>query len=154
MPAWLIWLIIAGALALAETASVTLVFAMFAGGAAAAALVAGLGAPVWLQLIVAALASVALLAGLRPLIRRHLFTGPSTPSGSERLLGQEAVVTHVVTAYEGRVRLNGGEWTARAANRDLVLPVGTLARVVRIDGATAVVEFHPDLGYAGETAVR
>ncbi|MEO6886885.1 MAG: NfeD family protein, partial [Jatrophihabitantaceae bacterium] len=61
MPAWLIWLIASGVLAAAETATLTLVLVMFAGGAAAAAVTAAFGGPVFVQFLVAIVATLALL---------------------------------------------------------------------------------------------
>jgi len=139
MPPWLIWLIVAGVLAAAEAASLTFVLIMFAGGALAAAVTAGLGGGVLLQCIVATGATVALLGGVRPIARKHLMPGPGTSTGSEALVGQEAIVLSEVTAHDGRVRLNGGEWTARAYDERQVLPAGTVVRVMKISGATAVV---------------
>lgn len=152
MSAWLIWLIVAGLFAGAETASTTLVFVMFSGGAAAAAGVAALGAPVAVQALVAIVVSAALLAAVRPVVRRHLMSGPAAVTGSDALVGREAIVLRSVDADDGRVRLNGGEWTARTATRGQVLPPGSLVRVVRIVGATAVVELDSHYGYAGESA--
>jgi membrane protein implicated in regulation of membrane protease activity len=139
MPDWLIWLIIAGVLSAAEAASLTLVLVMFAGGALAAAVTAALGGPILVQVIVAIVATVALLGGVRPVARRHLLAGRTTTTGSDRLVGQEAVVLREVNAQDGRVRLNGGEWTARAYDTSQVLPAGTVVRVMKISGATAVV---------------
>ncbi len=48
-----------------------------------------------------------------------------------------------VDAHDGRVRLNGGEWSARAFDERQVLPAGTVVRVMKITGATAVV-LHED----------
>jgi membrane protein implicated in regulation of membrane protease activity len=78
---------------------------------------------------------------------------PLVITGSDRLIGREAVVLSSVDAHDGRVRLNGGEWTARTADRAQVLPPGTVVRVVQIDGATAVVVLDANYGYAGETAI-
>lgn len=153
MSAWLVWLIVAGLFAGAETASTTLVFVMFSGGAAVAASVAALGAPVAVQALVAIVVSIALLAAVRPVVRRHLMSGPPAITGSDALVGREAVVLQSVDANDGRVRLNGGEWTARTANRSQVLPPGSVVRVVQIVGATAVVELGSHYGYAGETAI-
>jgi membrane protein implicated in regulation of membrane protease activity len=152
MPAWLVWLIVAGVFAAAETASTTLVFVMFSGGAAAAAVSAALGAPVVLQALIAILASVALLVGVRPIARRHLLADPDIKTGSAALVGREAVVLTAVDAYDGRVRLNGNQWSARTSDRTQVLPAGTVVRVVKIDGATAVVELDANHGYAAESA--
>jgi membrane protein implicated in regulation of membrane protease activity len=152
MSAWLIWLIVAGLFAAAETASTTLVLVMFAGGAASASVVAALGAPAVVQALVAVIASAALLGAVRPVLRRHLSDVPDAPMGTDALVGKDALVLSVVDAYSGRVRLNGGEWTARSADRTQVLPAGTVVRVVKIDGATAVVEIGPDYGFLGANA--
>jgi membrane protein implicated in regulation of membrane protease activity len=61
-------------------------------------------------------------------------------------------VLNSVNADDGRVRLHGAEWSARTTDRDLVLPPGTVVRVVQIDGATAVVGVDPQLGYADDRA--
>lgn len=139
MPDWLIWLIAAGVLAAAEVSSLTFVLIMFAGGAVAGAITAAAGGSFLLQVLVAILATVALLAGVRPVARRHLMSGPGTTTGSDRLVGQEAIVLSEVTAHDGRVRLEGGEWSARSYDPTQVLPAGTVVRVMKINGATAVV---------------
>lgn len=138
MPDWLIWLIAAGVFAAAETASLTFVLLMFAGGAAAGAVTAALGGPVLLQFIVAIAATLALLGGVRPIARQHLTATGVAVMGSDALVGMEAVVLATVDARDGRVRLNGGEWSARAYDQASIDP-GTVVRVVRIDGATALV---------------
>jgi membrane protein implicated in regulation of membrane protease activity len=143
VPDWLIWLIAAGVLAAAEVTSLTFVLIMFAGGALAGALTAAVGGPVVLQVIVAIVATVALLGGVRPVARRHLMSGTGTTTGSERLVGQEAIVLSEVTAHDGRVRLDGNEWSARAYDKGQILPAGTVVRVMKINGATAEV-LHED----------
>ena len=60
-----------------------------------------------------------------------------------RSLASSAVVLATVTEDAGRVRLNGGEWTARALDPRQELTPGTKVSVVRIDGATAVVWQDP-----------
>ncbi len=143
MPDWLIWLIVGGGLALAETLTMTFVLVMFAGGAVAAAVVAAFGAPVTAQILVALGVSLALLAGVRPIAREHMLSSPTAATGSDALVGMEAVVLNQVDAQGGRVRLNGGEWSARAFDHDQVLPAGTVVRVMSITGATAVVWQEP-----------
>jgi membrane protein implicated in regulation of membrane protease activity len=135
----LLWLIAAGVLAAAEATTLTFVLIMFAGGALAGAITAAVGGPALLQVIVAIAATVALMVGVRPVARRHLMSGPDTATGSDALIGQEAVVLSEVTAHDGRVRLNGAEWSARAYDHQQVLPAGTVVRVMKITGATAVV---------------
>jgi membrane protein implicated in regulation of membrane protease activity len=139
MPDWLVWLIAAAVFAAAEAASLTFVLVMFAGGAAAAAIVAAVGGPVLLQCIIAIVATVALLGGVRPIARKHLTAGTGTTTGPEALVGTEAVVLSEVDSRDGRVRLNGAEWSARAFDHTQVLPAGTVVRVMKITGATAIV---------------
>jgi membrane protein implicated in regulation of membrane protease activity len=143
MSAWLVWLIISGALAAAEAASLSLVLIMAAGGAAAAALTAAAGGPAALQVVVAILGTLALLWLVRPVAIRHLNADPRMVTGSEALIGHEAVVLREVTRDDGRVRLNGAEWSARARDPQQKLPAGTVVSVVAIDGATAVVWQDP-----------
>ncbi len=64
-------------------------------------------------------------------------------TGPDALVGREAVVLAPVTERDGRVRLNGAEWSARAKDPNQNLPVGTVVSVVGIDGATAVVWQDP-----------
>ncbi|GAB2466069.1 NfeD family protein [Jatrophihabitans fulvus] len=138
MPDWLLWLIGAGVLAAAETATLTFVLSMFAGGAAAGAVTAALGGPVALQIIVALVVTGLLLATLRPVARRHFTAVGPTRTGTDALIGMPAVTLTAVDAREGRVRLNGGEWTARSFD-DSPIAADVSVRVVRISGATAYV---------------
>jgi len=138
MPDWLIWLIAAGAFAAAEAFSLTFVLVMFAGGAAAAAVTAALGGPALLQFIVAIVATVALLGLVRPIAKRHLAIGTGARTGTDALVGKEAIVLSEVDVHNGRVRLNGAEWSARSFDRAQVLAAGTVVRVMEISGATGI----------------
>jgi membrane protein implicated in regulation of membrane protease activity len=144
MPAWLIWLLFAGALAVAEVFTMTFVLVMFAGGAAGAALTASLGGPPVAQIVVALGVSLGLLALVRPVARRHLLSGPASATGSDALVGREAVVLQRVDRHDGRVRLNGAEWSARSFDDSQVITAGQVVRVMQITGATAVVWQEPE----------
>jgi membrane protein implicated in regulation of membrane protease activity len=119
MQAWLIWLILAAALAGAETLSLDLVLLMCAGGAGAG--------------------GIAAVAGVRPVAKRHLTGSGTARTGVEALIGTQAIVTSKVDAADGRVRLGGSEWSARAYDRSQVIPVGSSVQVIEISGATALV---------------
>jgi membrane protein implicated in regulation of membrane protease activity len=144
MAAWLIWLIVAGVLAVAEMSSLTLILLMLAGGAGAGSITAAAGAPVAVQIVVAAAATLALLGVVRPVAKRHLLPSGPSRSGTAALVGMQAVVLSEVDHEDGRVRLNGAEWSARAYDPDERLTTGTVVRVVEITGATAVVIHEPD----------
>jgi len=143
MPTWLVWLIIAGILAGGETVSGTFVLLMMSGGAVGGAVTAALGGPVLAQVIVALVVTVGLVWLVRPVAIRHLNPGPAAITGSEALVGRDAVVLHEVTRDGGRVRLNGAEWSARSKDPSQQLPAGTRVSVIAIDGATAVVWKDP-----------
>jgi membrane protein implicated in regulation of membrane protease activity len=142
MAPWLVWLIIAGALAAGEAISGTFIFLMMSGGAVAAAITATF-APAVVQVIVAIVGTLALLWLVRPVAIRHLNPGPAAITGPQALVGQEAVVLTQVTQDGGRIRLNGAEWSARAIDPKQNLPTGTRVSVVAIEGATAVVWQDP-----------
>ena len=133
------WLGIAVVLAVVEMLSLDLVLLMFALGALAAAVAAGLGAPVWVAMLVFALVSVGLLFFVRPTVVAKLHAGPTLATGHQGLVGKSAVVAEPVDKHGGRVKLSGEVWSARAASDDQSFDTGTEVLVTSIDGATAVV---------------
>jgi membrane protein implicated in regulation of membrane protease activity len=137
--AWLVWLILAAALAGAEALSLDLVLIMCAGGATAGGLAAVAGLPPAAQVAVAVAGSLALLLFVRPVAKRHLDGTGTARTGVDALIGTQAIVTSKVDARDGRVRLGGGEWSARAYDETQVIPVGSSVQVIEISGATAVV---------------
>jgi membrane protein implicated in regulation of membrane protease activity len=140
MPAWLIWILIAAALATAEAVSLDFVLIMYAVGALSGSVSAALGLVPPGQVAVALVVGTTMVFLVRPVAKRHLLRG-AQPSGVDRLIGAEAVVLDEVTPHTGLVRLNGGEWSARTVAGAPNLPVGTVAQVIRISGAIAVVGF-------------
>jgi membrane protein implicated in regulation of membrane protease activity len=137
---WVIWAIVAVLLALGELATPGMFFlGPVAFAAIPAALVALLGAPAWLQLLVFIIGSLASLAILRPLARSHLHMPSITRTGTAALVGAKAVVLQQVDDNGGRVRIGGEEWSARAYMEGQVLEPGTRVEVAQIDGATALV---------------
>lgn len=138
MSAWLVWLIVAAALAAAETINMTFVLVMFAGGALAASLAAGLGGNDGVQVITFLAASLLLIALVRPFLKEHM-SKPAPRMNADALIGMRAITLSDVGAYDGRVRLdNNAEWTARAVE-GYAIPAGVVVQVVQINGATAVV---------------
>lgn len=140
MAAWLVWLIGAGLLGVAEVFTLDLVLLMFAGGGLAAALVALLGGPVILQLVTFAVVSLGLLVFVRPVAARHLKNRtPEQIDGAQVFVGRIAVVSQRVDEHEGRIRIDGDEWTAVTQTSIENFEVGARVRVMEIRGATAVV---------------
>lgn len=140
MHPWLIWLILAAGLAAAESLSLDLVLVMCAGGAAAGGVAAAAGLPPAAQVAIAVAGALALLLFVRPVARRHLTGKGTARTGVDALVGTDAIVLRRVDRSEqGRVRLNGGEWSARAFDETQIIEVGTTVQVMHINGATAIV---------------
>jgi membrane protein implicated in regulation of membrane protease activity len=138
--AWLAWSIAAVLLVVGEILTPGLFFLGPVALAAVAGAVASLfGAPLWLQLLVFALSSVAALGLLRPVARRHLTMPRAIRTGSAALVGAPATVLQRVDANGGLVRIGGEEWSARAYVPDQVLEPGEQVEVAEIQGATALV---------------
>ena len=140
MDAWVWWIVAAGVLAVAEVLTGgSLVLLMLAGGAAAGGLTAALGAPPALAVGVFALVSVALLGLVRPVARRHMRLSRETRTNVAALVGAEALVLESVDGLDGRIKLAGEVWSARAYDGQSVFEPGTRVQVLQIEGATALV---------------
>lgn len=141
MSAWVVWLVVAGVLGVAELFTLAAALGLLGGAALVTSGIAALGAPVPLQLLAFALASAAGVAALRPVAARHMLRIRSERFGVDALVGRTAHVLSEVTDRGGTVRIGGEEWTARPLVPTLVIPAGMPVDVIRIDGSTAVV--HP-----------
>jgi membrane protein implicated in regulation of membrane protease activity len=139
MPDWVIWAIAAAALAGGEVLSLGFFLGLLALGAAVAALAAGVGVSVELQVALFAVTSVASLAFIRPIALRHMKTPARLRSGTAALVGARAIVLERVDADRGQVKIGGEVWTARAYDEDDVFEPGARVDVMKIDGATALV---------------
>ena len=134
-----IWLILAVIFLIAEAATVTMVSLWFAFGALAAMVVALSGGGVGFQVFVALAVSAALLACLRPMVRKH-FTPRLTKTNVDAVVGSQGYVTADVdnAAATGTVKLGAMEWTARSTS-GAPIPTGTKIRVDRIEGVKVFV---------------
>lgn len=140
MAAWLLWLIAAGLFAGGEVMTLDLVLLMFAGGALGGMAVALAGGAVAFQFLAFIAVSVALLAVVRPIAKRHLTERtPMQLDGVDTLVGRTATVTRAVDAAGGRIRLGADEWSARSQYEGEAFAVGSTVRILQIEGATAVV---------------
>jgi membrane protein implicated in regulation of membrane protease activity len=136
---WVVWLVIAVALAVGEVFTPGLFFlGPVALAAAAAAVAAALGGGV-AALVVFVICAVLSLAFLRPLARAHLHVPALARTGTAALVGRKAVVLRRVDSQGGRIRIGGEEWSARPYLDGTVIEPGAPVEVVEIDGATALV---------------
>lgn len=135
-----IWLGLMVAFLIAEASCPChLISIWFAVGALVAVLVAVLGGPLWLQILLFLLVSCGLLAALWPLVRKFL-KPKLTATNIDSVIGSAGLVTVAVdnVTAVGQVKLGSMEWTARSTSGDPI-PVGTRIRVDRIEGVKVFV---------------
>ncbi len=137
--AWILWLIVAAVLGLAELMTTTFALGIIAVGALVAAGVGALDLPLPVQLLAFVVASGAGLGFVLPVARRHVRQPPLLKTGPAALVGRSASVLEEVTGQGGRVRIGGEVWSARSYDETLVIPAGRIVDVMQIEGATALV---------------
>jgi membrane protein implicated in regulation of membrane protease activity len=139
MTAWIVWLIVAAVLGVAELMTTTFALGIIAVAAVVAAGASALGLALPFQLLAFAVASGAGLGFVLPLARRHVKQPPLLKTGPAALVGRHAQVLEEVTGHGGLVRISGEVWSARSYDEDLVIPAGRTVDVMQIEGATALV---------------
>jgi membrane protein implicated in regulation of membrane protease activity len=139
MVPWIIWLIVAAVLGVAELMTATLSLGIIALAAGVAAVVAAFGISVPIQLAAFVVAVGAGFGFVRPIAMRHIKQPPLLRTGTAALVGRSAIVVQEVTGLSGRVRIGGEEWSSRAYDETLVIPVGARVDVMQIEGVTALV---------------
>ena len=140
MMSWIVWLIIAAVLGVAEILTTTLAFGLIAVAALVAAAVGAFHLDLAVQLAAFVVAAGAGLGFVRPIALRHIKQPPALRTGVAALVGRSAIVLEEVNEHGGRVRIDGEVWTSRPyLDESLVIPVGTKVDVMQITGATALV---------------
>lgn len=136
---WSIWLVLGAGLALTELVTLDFTLLMLAAGAVAGGATAlifpGL---LWLQIAVAVVVAILMLALLRPTLLEKIRRMPGYRSSIDKLVGSAGVVVAEVTATGGEVKLSGEVWTARSVDGNPI-GVGEQIEVYQVDGATVVV---------------
>jgi membrane protein implicated in regulation of membrane protease activity len=138
MSPW-VWLAVAALFGIGEMATGGFFLAPFALGALAGLLAAAIGVDEVIQFAIFLVASMAAMGIARPIARRHVTMPPQIRTGTAALIGAPAMVLERVGAHEGKVRIGGEIWSARACFEEEVLEPGQEVRVVEIRGATALV---------------
>lgn len=136
-----IWLIVFVVCIIAEIISMGLTTIWFAGGAVVAAVVAAIGAPLWLQITLFAVVSLVLLYFTRPIAVKY-FNKDRVKTNAESLVGKQAIVISEIDNLQGigQVTVGGQEWTARTTQEGITLPVGSVVVIRAISGVKLMVE--------------
>ena len=137
------WLAAVILFVIVEASTAALVSIWFVGGSIAAMVAALLGASLPVQIVLFFVVSVAMLALLRPFIRR--FVHPKiTRTNAARLIGRQALVTETIDNLRetGAVRIDGVLWTAKSVSGEQI-PEGTKVDILRLEGSKLYVSPAP-----------
>lgn len=141
-----IWLVILVLLVVIEIFTLGLTTIWFAGGALVAIVVAAIGGPVWLQVLLAVIVSAVLLFSTRPIAMKY-FNRDRERTNAESLVGRQAIVISEINNLQGigQVTINGMEWTARTIQDGLTIQTGEVVVIRGINGVKLLVEKEEDL---------
>jgi len=136
----LIWTALLILFGIGEGITVGLTSIWFAAGSLVALVVSLLGGPLWLQIVMFLVVSILCMLAIRPIARKYL-NSKVEPTNADRIIGAEAKVTEAIDNLmaQGAVNIAGMTWSARSES-DEPIPVGTLVRVLRIEGVKVYVE--------------
>ena len=138
---WLVWIIVSIICLILELSSGDFFILCFAIGAAVAAIFAGCGASLTLQIIVFAVVSALSLLLVRPALIKKLHKPHKTRlSNAEAIIGREGRVSDSIEANGyGRVAIDGDDWKARSADGSAIKK-GAHVRVIKMDSIILTVE--------------
>ena len=130
----IIWLVLLLFFIVAEGATVVMVSAWFAVGSLAALVVSLLSGPVWLQITVFLVVSIACLALLRPFAKKY-FNKKVVKTNVDSVVGTTGFVTEPIdnVLAQGQVKLDAMTWTARSTSGEKI-DKDVLVQVDRVEG--------------------
>ena len=123
-----------------EAVTVGLTSLWFVVGSLGGLVVSMLNGPIWLQLVVFFVVSIACMIAARPLVVKYI-NQTTIATNADRVLGATARVTETIdnTVPVGAVYVDGKTWSARSETEE-VIAVGTMVRVTRMEGVRLFVE--------------
>ena len=142
IPMWLFWVILMVVFLVIEAAAMGLTTIWCAAGCLIAAILAACGAPIWVQILVMVLVSVALfilfIVWIKPNMK-DIKKIDKVPTNADRLFGKEGIVIEEIDPIEskGQIKVMGQVWSATADKK-----IAKDARVVvkDIKGVKLIVE--------------
>ena len=135
-----LWIAVMIIFLLIEAATVNLVTIWFAVGALGAAISAGIGWNLAVQIVVFVVMSGIALAITKPLVTK-LKKRKDFPTNADRILEREGIVTENIdpVSGSGQVKVLGQDWSAKSEDDRMIL-AGSKVVVRQIEGVKAVVE--------------
>lgn len=136
----IIWLVLLIVFAVIEFLTQGIATVWFAVAAGVALLLALIGAPLWLQIVVFVFVSLALLIFIRDILVKR-YNKSLEKTNVEAVVGEHAVVIEAINnvAGTGRVIIKGMEWSAATENDGTVFDTGAAVTVVDVKGVKVIV---------------
>lgn len=136
----IIWLVALVGFAVVEGATVGLVSIWFSVGALFSLVATVMGANTLVQGCIFMGVSLISLLVIRPMAQKHV-KRISVPTNSDRVIGQEAIVTQTIDNVRGMgaVKIFGQPWMARSHD-ETVIVAGEHVEVLRIEGVKVFVK--------------
>lgn len=134
------WLMALVAFLVVEISTMGLTTIWFAGGALIALILALLGVSFYLQLGTFLIVSIILLMGTRP-VAMKFFNQKREKTNVDSMIGKQAIVLSPINNLkeEGKVMVNGMEWTARALEEEKVIEEGAVVEIKEVRGVKVIV---------------
>ena len=139
-----IWLIVLVACLVVEISTLGLASIWFAGGALLAMIIALIGGPLWLHVLIFLVTSVVLLIFTRPIARKY-FNKNREKTNVNSKIGKQAIVTVTIDNLKGtgQIITEGMEWTARSLDSS-VIEEGAVVTIEKIEGVKAIVSIRKE----------
>ena len=140
----IIWLIVLVVCLVVEISTLGLTSIWFAGGALLAMLIAMIGGPLWLQVLIFLVTSVVWLIFTRPIAKKY-FNKNREKTNVNSKIGKQAIVTVTIDNLkgEGEIVTEGMEWTARSLDAS-VIEEGSIVIIEKIEGVKAIVSIRKE----------
>ena len=135
------WLVLLILCIVIEVLTLGLTTIWFAGGALVAIFASLLYAPIFVQIILFFVVSLAMLFFTRPIAMKY-FNKDRVKTNVEGMVGRQAIVTGEIDNVKaaGQVTVNGQEWTARSCDDRVKIPEGAIVTVRAINGVKLIVD--------------
>ena len=139
-----IWLIVLVVCLVVEIGTLGLTSIWFAGGALCALIIALVGGPLWLQILLFLVASIVLLIFTRPIAAKY-FNKNREKTNADSKIGKQAIVTLTIDNLkgEGQIVTEGMEWTARSLDSSII-EEGAVVTIEKIEGVKAIVSIRKE----------
>ena len=137
----IIWSVIFMVCIIIEIITLGLTTIWFAGGALVSAISVFFGTSLIIQILIFAVISLVLLFTTRPVALKHFKLSDMEKTNVESLVGKQVIVSETIDNLKatGQVKVNGLEWTARAADETDIIPQGTEVTMNEVSGVKLIV---------------